>query len=140
MKLVESVKLPLYIYTTKSKTPKSKVIFNLNNYRNMFFIKNNNAKQAMKEIILDLGIRNLGVGPFKLVYTYFHGNRRKIDVANTCSIIDKFFCDALTESDVWPDDNIDYVKDVEYKWGGIDEGEGYCKVDIFKLEEEDGYV
>ncbi len=124
--------LPLYVHTTKSKTTKGKVIFNLNNYRNMFHTKSNNAKKAMKKLISGMNLKTLGAGPFLLEYTYYHGNQRKVDVANTCAIIDKFTCDALTECQVWPDDNIDYVREVRYKWGGVDPNkEGYCVLKIY---------
>jgi len=133
-KLLTTLMLPLFIHTTKSKTTKGKVIMNLNNYRNIHHTKSNNAKKAMKEVVLSLNVPRLGIGPFKLVYTYYHGNQRKVDVANTCSIIDKFTCDALTESNVWPDDNIDYVKEVVYKWGGVDPNKiGYCILDIYEI-------
>lgn len=121
------------MHTTKSHTTKGKVIFNLNNYRNMFHTKSNNAKKAMKKYITNLRIPKLGAGPFLLIYTYYHGNRRKVDVSNTCSIIDKFTCDALTECGVIPDDNIDFVKEVRYVWGGIDQGNGYCKLEIHRI-------
>lgn len=135
MKLLTKLTLPLYVHTTKSKTQKGKVIFNLNNYRNMFPMKNNNAKIAMKKYIKTLNLPvHFGNGPFLLKYTYFHGNKRKLDVANTCAIIDKFTCDALTEIGYWPDDNIDFVKEVRYKWGGIDPNKiGYCELEIYEL-------
>ena len=129
------VKLPLFVHTTKSKTKKGKIIFNLNNYRNAFHNKNNAAKKAMKKYITDtIKCGDLGEGPFHLQYEYFHGNARKIDVANPCSVIDKFTCDAITELGLWPDDNIEHVKSVSYLWGGIDPNkEGYCNLIIYQV-------
>jgi hypothetical protein len=134
-KLIATIKLPLYVHTTKSKTTKGKAIFNLNNYRNWFSIKNNKAKQMFKAFVKKQAMPlSLGTGPFLLEYTYFHGNRRKVDVANPCSILDKFACDALTEIGYWPDDNIDYVKEVRYRWGGIDPlKDGYCILKIYNI-------
>lgn len=135
MKLVANIKLPLFVHTTKSKTTKGKVIFNLNTYRNMFSLKNNKAKHMFKDIIKKKVLPlTFGKGPFLLEYTYYHGNRRKIDVANPCSILDKFACDAFTEIGYWPDDNIDFVKEVRYKWGGIDSAKvGYCELRIYRI-------
>ncbi len=100
----------------------------------MFHTKSNNAKRAMKDVITMMHINQLGNGPFLLEYTYYHGNNRKLDVANTCAIIDKFTCDALTECGTWPDDNIDYVKEVRYKWGGVDPNKiGYCELRIYSI-------
>jgi hypothetical protein len=100
----------------------------------MFHTKSNNAKKAMKKIVQDMQIPHLGNGPFMLEYVYYHGNNRKVDVANTCSIIDKFTCDAISESGLWPDDNIDYVKEVQYKWGGVDANKiGFCVLNIYEI-------
>jgi len=134
MKLIAKLTLPLFVHTTKSKTQKGKVIFNLNTYRNMFSLKNNKAKHMFKDIIKGKHLPlSFGSGPFLLEYTYYHGNRRKVDVANPCSILDKFTRDAFTEIGYWPDDNIDFLKEVRYKWGGIDPNKiGYCDLKIFR--------
>lgn len=126
--------LPTFVHTTKSKTVKGKVIFNLNVYRNLFSIKSNTAKKEMKKHVLNQHVPVLGVGPFLLRYTYYHGNNRKVDVANVCSIIDKFTCDAITEARLWPDDNVNYVKEVQYVWGGCDPNKiGYCELEIYEI-------
>jgi len=133
MKLLAMVDLPLYVHTTKSHTKKGKVIFNLNNYRNMFHNKNNTAKKEMAKIIRGMSIPYLGLGPFKLVYTYYHGNKAKVDIANPCSVIDKFTCDSITSLGLWPDDNRDYVQEVVYKWGGVNPGAGFCQLKIYEI-------
>ena len=133
MTLLVRVNLPLYVHTTKSHTTKGKVIFNLNNYRNMFHTKSNNAKIAMKKVVKGLGIPLLGAGPFRLVYTYYHGNRRVMDVNNAVAIIDKFTCDAITELKLWPDDNYNHVVEVVARWGGVIPGGGHCELEIFEL-------
>lgn len=134
MKLIATLTLPLFVHTTKSKTKKGKAIFNLNNYRNWFSMKSNAAKHAMFDCIKKMKIPKGGVGPYRLEYTYYHGNQRKLDVSNPTSIIDKFTCDALTTLGYWPDDNIDYVTEVEYKWGGVDPNKvGYCILEIYEI-------
>lgn len=134
MKLMMTLRLPLYVHTTKSKTKKGKAIFNLNNYRNWPYFKSNTAKAAMKKYISKQPVSFLGTGPFKLVYTYYHRNNAKVDVSNPCSVIDKFTCDAITENGLWPDDNHEYVKEVSYIWGGVDPlKEGYCTLEIFEI-------
>lgn len=125
--------LPLFVHTTKSKTKKGKAIFNLNNYRNWFPMKSNAAKKELKRYIKTLGLSSFGNGPFALHYEYYHGDRRKIDVANPCSIIDKFVCDAFTELGLWPEDNIDYVKTVMYEFKGVDPAKvGFCRLTIYQ--------
>lgn len=55
-----------------------------------------------------------------ITYTVFFGSKRKTDISNVCSIVDKYFCDALVELGKLPDDNYDYIKEITYKFGGID--------------------
>lgn len=135
MKFLVQIILPLSVNTTKSKTKKGNAIINMNNYRNWFSLKNNAIKIEYKKIIKAQNLPlNVGNGPFLLEYTYFHGNRRKVDVANPVSIIDKFTCDALTETGFWPEDNIEFVKEVRYKWGGVDPNKiGYCLLNIYTI-------
>ena len=99
----------------------------------MFHTKSNNAKKEMKNVIKKLNIPQLGYGPFRLVYTYYHGNKRVMDINNAVSIIDKFTCDAITELQLWPDDNYNHVVEVVAKWGGVDPGNGRCELEIFQL-------
>ena len=97
-------------------------------------MKSNTAKIEMKKIVQSLNIPYLGNGAFLLIYTYFHKNKSKVDLANPCSIIDKFTCDAITDAGLWPDDNIEHVREVRYIWGGVDPNkEGYCELKIFEL-------
>ena len=124
--------LPLYVHTTKSETKKGKFILNLNNYRNTHFQKLNKAKVNYKDLVINK-INLLSDTKYKeveLEYTYFAKTRRKIDISNPCSIIDKFVCDALTEAGLWEDDNINTIKKVSYIWGGVDKNNPRCELVI----------
>ena len=118
-----TLNLPLFIYTTKSKTKKTKYILNLNNYRNAHFRKNALAKVMYKEevskLLHDKKI-DLGKPPYKFTYTLYPKTRRRTDVSNPLSIIDKFTCDALVELGVIPDDSYEYINEVVYKIGHVD--------------------
>ena len=76
--------LPLEVFTTKSRTKKSKFILNLNNYRNAHFLKLNSAKIAFKNEVEDQ-IRNFPKqekgAKFRLIYTLFPKTKRRIDIA-----------------------------------------------------------
>lgn len=122
--------LPLFVYTTKSKTPKSKFILNLNNYRNAHYQVLNNSKVRYKEEIQGLFSGLHLMGKYELWYTYYAQTNRKCDVANICAIIDKYTCDTLTELGVWGDDNIDTVVRVVYQWGGVDKENQRCEFEI----------
>lgn len=124
--------LPLYIHTTKSETKKGKFILNLNNYRNTHFQKLNKAKVYYEELI----IKMLPVVKYKEVeieYTYFAKTKRRMDVSNPCSIIDKFTCDALTKAGLWKDDDINTIKKVSYIWGGVDKDNPRCELTIKEI-------
>lgn len=108
--------LPLSIPVSQKKN----FSLNLNVYRNENFHTLNKAKEVFHKYIgqiLD------GIPPMKrvmLIYTLFFGSKRRVDISNICSIVDKFFCDTLTEKLIIPDDSYDVVQEVIYRFGGID--------------------
>lgn len=122
--------LPLYVHTTKSRTKKGKFILNLNNYRRVHFFTLNKAKAEFKRL---LKFPDKKFSTVSLAFVYFHGNKQKVDVANPCSIIDKFFCDALVDAGVIEDDNQDIVKIVSYIGGGVDKDYPRCEVLVKEL-------
>ena len=122
--------LPLYVHTTKSHTTKGKFILNLNNYRNCHFLKLNKAKKEYARIVKDRIKVKKKIETANLEYTYYAKTKRKIDVANPCSVIDKFTCDALTEIGLWQDDNSKVIKSIKYIWGGVDRENPRCELKI----------
>jgi len=126
------ITLPLEVYTTKSKTKKSKFILNLNTYRNCHYTKLNSVKIAYKNAIQEL-IPGIKLGKVKLTYTYYAKTRRRLDISNVCSIIDKFTCDALVDKGVLIDDNYDYIPEVTYKFGGVDKNNPRCELLIEEI-------
>lgn len=102
--------------------PKS-VPLNLNWYRNAHFYELNSAKvqfgQLIKAKLKDLPILVEG-DQLTLVYTLYPRTRQLCDVANVCSIVDKFFCDTLTTNGIIPDDNYLIVPATMSKFGAVD--------------------
>lgn len=134
------LKLPLSI-TLPRKTKEDKIfMLNLNVYRNANFHILNQAKIAWKEILRTeilnkndcfdklLSICNGAV--LRFVYTVHKGDKKSYDVANICSIIDKFTCDALVELGVIKGDNYKIISQVEYKTGEIDKENPHCELEI----------
>lgn len=68
--------------------------------------------------------------PVILTYTYYAKTKRRLDVSNPCSIIDKFTCDALVKANVLKDDSFKQIKEVIYKFGGIDKDNPRCELVI----------
>lgn len=112
-----TVVLPLLVYVSKNSTFK----LNLNDYRNAHYQKLNNAKIAFVDVtkrdVLQLPKMNAAEIHYKL---FLKGGTAKGDVANFCSIADKFFCDALVDANRLPDDHYEHVPEVRYKFGGLD--------------------
>ena len=59
-------------------------------------------------------------GPLRITYTLYPKTRRLCDVSNICSMVDKFFCDALQEHGKLEDDNYLFIPEINYRFGRID--------------------
>lgn len=61
-----------------------------------------------------------------------------MDVSNVCSVVDKFFCDALVEEGRIPDDNYDHIPEIKYIFGEVDKTNPRVDVEIEHYEIIDG--
>lgn len=135
MKLEYRFTSPLNIVLPrKTKKDVSKGL-NLNTYRNINFIMNNQMKVIYKQDFSESLSGLVITPPIKVTYTYFSNSNRKSDISNMCCIVDKFFLDALTEFGCIPDDNYEYVKEVHYLFGGVDKGKGRVEILIEEIGE-----
>ena len=125
------IDLPLEVYYSKNK----KFILNLNNYRNAHYRILSNAKKIYAENLVDRISHPKYEEPVVLTYTYYAKSRRRLDVSNPCSIIDKFTCDALVKAGVLEDDSSKQIKQVIYKYGGIDKENPRCELVIKKIDQ-----
>lgn len=113
-----TISLPLRIAVSKNKD----FALNLNQYRNAHFHTLNKAKVDFTELALDL-IKKAGIPKLAqatLEYIVYPGTRQRLDVNNVCSIVDKFFSDALVEAKVLDDDNYQFLADSRFRFGCID--------------------
>lgn len=74
--------------------------------------------------------------PVEITYTVYPPNKRLFDIANVCSVIDKFLCDAITELGKWEDDNYLFVPRVIYQFGSIDKENPRCEVTFKRISNE----
>tara|TARA_R110000824_G_scaffold203726_10_gene388366 strand:+ start:509 stop:892 length:384 start_codon:yes stop_codon:yes gene_type:complete len=125
------IDLPLEVYYSKNK----KFILNLNNYRNAHYRILSSAKKIYAENLVDRISHPKYEEPVVLTYTYYAKSRRRLDVSNPCSIIDKFTCDALVKAGVLEDDSSKQIKKVIYKYGGIDKNNPRCELVIKKIDQ-----
>lgn len=100
------------------KTKSSKWFYlNLNVYRNAHYFTLDKAKKMFEETIWNQ-VKDLP--KFKFIgieYTLHPGSSHRVDISNTCCIVDKFFCDTLVHAGVIPDDNSKIVQKVRYEMG-----------------------
>jgi len=125
------IDLPLEVYYTKNK----KFILNLNNYRNAHYRTLASAKKIYADNLVDRISHPKYEEPVVLTYTYYAKSKRRLDVSNPCSIIDKFTCDALVKAEVLEDDSSKQIKQVIYKYGGIDKENPRCELVIKKIDQ-----
>ena len=120
--------LPLKVRAGSKKKKPFYFSLNLNTYRNEHYAVLNRAKIQYKKDMLLMNFKTIKsatpyvCGPLFLEYKLFMPSKRKCDVANILSIVDKFACDALVEYGILPDDNYDFIKEIHYIWGGVDKG------------------
>jgi|TARA_R100001509_G_C4879465_1_gene219589 Holliday junction resolvase RusA-like endonuclease len=124
------IDLPLEVYYTKNK----KFILNLNNYRNAHYRTLASAKKIYADNLVDRISHPKYEEPVVLTYTYYAKSKRRLDVSNPCSIIDKFTCDALVKAGVLEDDSSKQIKKVVYKYGGIEKENPRCELVIKKID------
>lgn len=118
------------IYGAKKDGTEQKFRLNLNQYRNTHYIILNKAKIAYKELMKEQISRLPELSNISLHYTVYTKTKREFDLSNVCSVADKFFCDALVELGKLPDDNIKYLSQISFSFGGIDKDNPRIEVTI----------
>jgi len=117
MKLVKEIQidLPLYVFVSKVR----KKWLTLNSYRNWHYKVSNNCKKKFKDDVKHLLDFRLE-GKIKIDYEYYAPDKRKRDLMNVISVIDKFFQDAMVEGGCIEADDVSIVIEVNSKFMGID--------------------
>lgn len=126
------IKLPLSVTLPRRKGVKI-WLCNLNTYRNTHYILLNQVKQAWKGIVANSipeFINREIQPPLRFVYTVHKGDGRAYDVANICSIVDKFTCDSLEELEIIKNDNHKIITEVIYRAGVIDKANPHVELEI----------
>ena len=124
------IDLPLEVYYSKKK----KFILNLNNYRNAHYRVLSISKSLYSDnLVPRLKDFDRFTEPVSLTYTYYARSNRRLDISNPCSIIDKFTCDALVKAEILEDDSFKQIKEVVYKFGGVEKDNPRCELVISKF-------
>jgi hypothetical protein len=124
------IDLPLEVYYSKKK----KFILNLNNYRNAHYRVLSISKSLYSDnLVPRLKGFDSFTEPVSLTYTYYARSNRRLDISNPCSIIDKFACDALVKAEILEDDSFKQIKEVVYKFGGVEKDNPRCELVISRI-------
>ena len=124
------IDLPIEVYYSKKK----KFILNLNNYRNAHYRVLSISKRLYSDnLVPRLKGFDSFTEPVSLTYTYYARSNRRLDISNPCSIIDKFTCDALVKAEILEDDSFKQIKEVVYKFGGVEKDNPRCELVILKF-------
>lgn len=95
---IYKVNSPLEIQYGWDRDGRPKIFsLNLNIYRNFNRFSLGKAKDAYTEIMSEPVKELPSFNKVEIRYVLFTGSKRKVDISNICSIVDKFFCDVLTK-------------------------------------------
>lgn len=111
---------PLSVYLPRKTMPDKKMLLNFNVYRNIHHAVNGQLKieytRLMEEQLKGVKLKT----PIHIGFVLYKSQNRKLDRSNILSIVEKFFCDALTHYGCIEDDNDEYIKSTKYTTGGVD--------------------
>jgi hypothetical protein len=121
---------PLRVHKTKNKL----FSLNLNTYRNEHHMTLNKAKANFKEEMKEQILKLPTFSKVKLTYVLYPATKHLTDVGNVCTVVDKFFADALVELRKLPDDNYLYVPELDFRFGSIDRENPRVEIFIEEIE------
>ena len=123
---------PLFVDLPRKTKKDKRIYLNLNTFRNLHFIINNQAKviycEQMRKQLEGLKLKT----PIVLTFILYRKDKRKGDRANPLSIVEKFFCDALVCWGCIPDDTDEFIESSHYYTGGIDRENPRVEIEIME--------
>ena len=111
---------PVLVVLPRKTMKDKKCYLNLNNFRGWKSIVSNIIKTQYTEELEDVLAGVKIQTPITIQFKYFKPQNRKVDTSNVCSIVDKFFCDALVVHKCIEDDDDKHILKTSYLPGGLD--------------------
>ena len=105
-----------YIELPRKTKASKKVSINLNTYRNLHFLVNNQCKKIAKDNIENY-LKDTGQSgiiftqPVDTTFKLYKESKRKVDKSNVYAVATKYFYDALVELGILQDDNDEFIKE-----------------------------
>jgi len=104
----------------------------MNNYRNWHYQESNSIKKTFKWDIMSMLDFKFS-GKIGIRYFYYAPDKRKRDLMNVISVIDKFFQDAMVENGCIENDDLSTVTQISAVYMGIDRNNPRLDVSITKI-------
>ena len=112
---VFKLNIPIRANTAKNK----KEALNLNIYRNLHHYSLAYQKKSFHAAVSPLLKGLPHMNKISLHYEICPKTKRRMDIMNIGSIVDKYFSDSLVEEKIIPDDDYNHVKHISFSFGGI---------------------
>jgi len=102
---------PRFVTIPRKTIKDKKVQLNMNAYRNLHYMDDNNAKKLFKSLMKDqiLAMPNI-TDPVNIQFQVFKKNKSRLDKMNVISVVSKYLMDAIVELGKMPDDNDDWIR------------------------------
>ena len=108
------------VLPTEVKVGKHLYSVNLNTFRNLYYITKNQMKRKFMDLVIEQ-LPDVHFNKITIHYKVFFGDRRRHDITNIVSMVDKFLEDALVERHIIEDDDYKHVLGGSWEFGGISE-------------------
>jgi hypothetical protein len=122
-----TIDLPIAIYKKGNRFS-----LNLNQYRNWHYQVSNNIKSIFGKEVEDR-LDFVFKGPVMITYDYYAPNKRKVDLMNVISVVDKFFQDTMVTKGCIEADDTSIVKRVTATYKGIDKYDPRIEANIISI-------
>ena len=123
--------LPLRVRVSKTKD----FILNLNVFRNTHYRVLSMAKRRYSDIVADAAPHiDYTIERCELKVILFPKTRRRADLSNACSVVDKFAMDTLQDIGYFNDDDYHTIPKVTYEFGYVDKENPRFEIEIKVLQ------
>lgn len=135
--MTEPIKIvsPIKVVLPRKRVRDRIIYLNLNNYRNWNRFLEAEIKRIYTSLMKDKVFGLVFNHPITLEYVIYYKDKRVHDRMNVGSVVDKYFCDALTEWNCLPDDNDNFILSQKIITGGIDKDNPRCEIFIWEVKE-----
>lgn len=125
---------PLAVYLPRKTMKDKRIAVNLNTYRNLHFLVNNQAKKIYGDMIREQIKDKVIQTPVSITYRIYKASKRHLDKGNVICVTQKYLLDALTEEGCWIDDNDDFIKTEVMLPTRIDRENPRCEILIQSID------